>query len=273
MVDAIANLSGGGPQQVWVQHRRVAQDQAGNYSQDYVEVRYYGNGAGAWINSNLYWSASVSGWHVAGSFTIPQSARYDTYTVLYAGYYNRAHDAAGNLVAFGGEATINGNVHSSIGSGTAYFTEPAAPRIPKRPSAPPFSFDSITANSFRVVASAPADNGGSPIDQYLIRVSNQAQADTPGAYVDFPGGGTQTITGREPGTKYYVTVYAHNGSADSGGYSTYQASKAVDTLSGVYVSDGSSWVATSARVSDGAAWDTPLPQISDGDSWEDPINV
>lgn len=273
MVDASGDLSGGGPQQVWIQHRRVSQDQAGNYSTFYVEVRYYGNGYGSWTNNACYWSASVSGWYVEGSFTIPESQRYAQYIVLYAGYYNRAHDGAGNLGAFNGSASINANAHSSIGSGSASFTEPASPRIPKRPSPPPFSIDSVTSNSFRVVVQASADNGGSSVSQYLIRVSDRAQADAPGSYEDFPGPGTATITGRTGGEDYYVTVYARNGSADNNGYSSYQTSKKVTTLAGVYVSTGTAWVAAGARVSDGAAWDSVVPQISDGTTWEDPINV
>lgn len=273
MVDASAPLSGSGPQQVWVQHRRVGQNQAGNYSQFYVEVRYYGNGNGSWTNGTLYWSADVSGWHVEGSFTIPYANRFDTYTVLYSGYYNRAHDSAGNLGAFNGQASINGNVHSSIGSGTAYFTEPASPRIPKRPSAPPFTISNVESDSFKVNVSAPSNDGGSSISSYLIRVSTNPQADTPGSYTDYPGSGTQTIRGQTPGTTRYVTVYAKNGSADNNGYSTYQASKRVDLPAGVYVSDGSAWRAQGLNSSNGSAWSSLVPQYSDGDSWEDPIDV
>lgn len=272
MVSGSADLSGSGPQQVWMDHRRVGQDAAGNFTRFYVEVRYYGNGYGSWTGGTLYWSADAPGFHVEGAFSIPQSARYDTYTVLWAGYYDRGHDAAGNLGAFNVQASINGSVHTSIGSGTVVMTEPAQPRIPKRPSPPPFSIDQIDSNSFRVVVQASADNGGSPINNYLIRVNTKAQADS-APYEDFPGSGTQTIKNRQPGTRYYVTVYARNGSADNNGYSSYQASKAVDTLAGVYVSDGSAWVPKGLNVSDGAAWASLVPEISTGTAWEDPINV
>ncbi|WZB38574.1 minor tail protein [Microbacterium phage Jera] len=273
MVDAYADLSGSGNQGVWIQHRRVGQDQAGNFSQFYVEVRYYGNGYGSWTGGTLYWSADVSGWSISGSFSIPQSQRYDTYTVLWAGYYNRAHDGAGNLGAFNGQASINGNVHASIGSGTAYFTEPASPRIPKRPSAPPFSIDQVESDSFRVVVSDSADNGGSPIQGYLVRVSTNPRADTPGSFTDYYGSGTRVVTDQTPGTTRYVTVYAKNGSADNNGYSTYQASKAVTLPAGVYVSDGTKWTAQGLNESDGSAWASLIPQISNGTAWEDPADV
>lgn len=264
MVDASAPLSGSGPQEVWVRHHRVGQDQAGNFSQFYVEVRYYGNGWGSWTNSTLFWSAHVSGWSVAGSFTIPQARRNDTYTVLFAGFYNRAHDAAGNLDAFNGHASIDGSVHASIGSGTAHFTEPASPRIPKRPSPPPFSIDNIEADSFRVLVEASADHGGSPVQGYLIRVSTNPQADTPGTYVDHFGPGTQTITGQTPGTTRHVTVYGMNGAADNSGFSNYQASQSVTLPVGVYVSDGSAWRAQGLNASNGSAWTSLVPQISSG---------
>lgn len=273
MVSAAAPLSGSGPQQVWIDHRRVGQDQAGNFSQFYVEVRYYGNGYGSWTGGTLYWSADAPGFHVEGAFTIPSANRYDTYTVLYAGYYNRGHDAAGNLGSFNAQASINGNVHASIGSGTVVVTEPAQPRIPKRPSAPPFSIDNVESDSFRVQVAASADNGGSAMQGYLIRVSTNPRADTPGTYVDYYGPGTQTITGQTPGTTRYVTVYGKNGAADNNGYSTYQASKAVELPAGVYVSDGSAWRAQGLNSSNGSAWASLVPQISEGAAWQDPIDV
>ncbi|QZD98143.1 hypothetical protein SEA_BLETT_27 [Microbacterium phage Blett] len=272
MVDAAAPLSGPGPHQVWVRHIRVGQDQAGNFSQFYVEVKYLGGG-GTWTNGTLYWSADVSGWHVEGAFTIPYERRFDGEILLFAGYYNRAHDGAGNLGSFGGQASINGSVHASIGSGTAYFTEPASPRIPKRPSAPPFSIDNVESDSFRVQVAASADNGGSAMQGYLIRVSTNPRADTPGSYVDYYGPGTQTITGQTPGTTRYVTVYGKNGSADNSGYSTYQASKSVELPAGVYVSDGSAWRAQGLNSSNGSAWASLVPKISDGAAWQDPIDV
>ncbi|QCQ57466.1 minor tail protein [Microbacterium phage Sucha] len=270
MVDASGDLNGFGPQQVWVQHRRVGQDAAGNFSQFYVEIRYYGNGYGSWTNSELAWEVNVSGWVVNGRFTIPIERRYDQYTVLWSGYYNRAHDAAGNLGQFGGVAYINGNVHSAIGEGGASFTEPPSPRIAKRPSPPPFSIDQVTAESFRVFVEASADDGGSPISSYLIRVSDRTQADTPGSYEDFPGPGTSVIGNRDPGKKYYVTVYAKNGAVDNNGYSNYQTSKPVTTLAGVYVSDGTKWVAAGMKVSTGSAWEDVVPSVSTGTVWEEP---
>ncbi|WKW85417.1 minor tail protein [Microbacterium phage Milani] len=270
MVDASAELDGYGPQAIWVQHRRVGQDAAGNFSQFYVELRYYGNGYGSWTNNPIYWSISVSGWYVEGSFTIPIERRYEQYTVIWSGYYNRAHAADGTLGAFGGVASMNGSTHAAIGSGSVGFTEPASPRIAKRPSPPPFSIDQVTAESFRVVVQASADNGGSPVSQYLIRVSDRAQADTPGSYEDFPGSGTATIGNRDPGKTYYVTVYAKNGSVDNNGYSNYQTSKPVTTLAGVYVSDGTKWVAAGMRVSTGSAWEDVVPEVSTGSVWEEP---
>ncbi|UVK61358.1 minor tail protein [Microbacterium phage Gingerbug] len=277
MVDASAPLSGPGPQAVWVQHRRVGQDQGGNYSQFYVEVRYYGNGYGSWTGGTLYWSADVSGWHVEGSFTIPQSEAYNTYKVLYAGYYNRAHNADGVLGAFNGQASINGNVHASIGSGTATFTEPASPRIPKKPDkvATP-TVSEVTNDSALVSWSASPDDNGSAIVSYLVRWSKVTPADTPGTYTQqavSASARSYRITGLDPAQRYYVTIYAKNGAVENGGYSDKSNDRAFDTLTGVYVSTGTAWEAGGLRVSTGSAWEAELLQISSGTAWEDPIDV
>lgn len=273
MVADSAPLNGSGPQMVWIEHKRVGQDAAGNFTRFYVEVRYYGVGYGSWGSGPFYWSADAPGFHVEGSWSIPQAARNDYYTVLWSGYYDRAHDSAGNLGPFNAQASIDASRHSAIGAGTVVVTEPASPRIPKRPGAPGFSIDQVDSDSFRVVVTAPADNGGSAIDKYLIRVSSNPRADTPGSYEDFPRSGTSVITGRKPGTRYYVTVYAHNGSADNNGYSTYQASKAVDTSAGIYVSDGTRWVAQGVNASSGTAWQNLTPKLSDGSAWIDPYEL
>lgn len=269
MVSGFGDLNGSGPQQIWMENRRVSQNQEGNYSTFYGEIRYYGNGFGSWTNNACYWAGNFNGQQVGGSFTIPESQRYASYITLWAGYYNVAHDPAGNLGIFPVSASID-TPHASIGDGSVGLTEPPSPRIPKRPSPPPFSIDSETADSFRVVVQASADNGGSSVSSYLVRVSSNPQADTPGTYEDYPGSGTRTITGRNPATRYYVTVYAKNGSADNNGYSNYQASKVADTLAGVYVSTGSSWVPQGARESDGSTWDASRVQYSDGAAWLDP---
>ena len=140
MASAYGSLNGSGNQQVWVYISRQSQNTAGNYSRYYGEVRYYGNGWGSWSGQANSWSANFGGTTYSGTFTIPQAAAYDTYTVLWTGYFNKTHNAAGALSAFSVSASISSS-HSSIGNGTASTTEGAPPTIP-RASTPSFEGDS-----------------------------------------------------------------------------------------------------------------------------------
>lgn len=244
----------------------VSQNQGGNFSTFYWEVSIQNPARqGSWFSDNGTWWCSAGG---SGTWNWPSSMAGSPGKVIGSGYVNAGHDAAGNRPGFSTTATASAP-HPSIGSGSVELWVDA-PRIPKRPSPPPFNVDQVGTTGFRVVVSAPADDGGSPIDAYLIRISSNPQADTPGSYTDYPGGGTRTFTNMTPGTRYYVTVYAHNGSVDNNGYSTYQASKAVDTLAGVYVSDGSTWVPQPLQVSTGSEWSSLVPSVSTGSAWVQP---
>lgn len=140
MPSAFGDLNGSGNQQVWVNVARTGQNIAGNYSSYTAEIRYYGNGYGSWSGATQYWSGNFGGYTVSGSFTIPQSAAYQTYTTLWSGNFDKAHDAAGNLAAFACSASIDTS-HASIGDGTASTTEGAPPTIP-RTSKPTFATSS-----------------------------------------------------------------------------------------------------------------------------------
>jgi hypothetical protein len=122
----------------------------------------------------------------------------------------------------------------------------------------------------RVSWGGATDNGGSGIDQMLLRVSENSNPEVQ-PFTDYAlsaGATSHVLTGLKPNTRYYAKVYSHNGV----GYSNGSAVGNALTLAGVYVSNGSAWVATSINASDGSAWSSPLPKISDGDSWENPID-
>lgn len=262
-------LSGSADYRVGLDNYVASQNQAGNYSTMWWGVYLQNpNGQGAWFNDNGSWTCSA--WSGTGYFNRPSGAGGTVTQLLGSGYVDAGHD--GNGYRHVDTSAYIVTPHAAIGSGGVTVSQDLT-RIPKRPSPPPFSIDQITPTSFRVVVSASADNGGSSITAYLIRVSSNPRADTGGTFEDFPGSGTRTITGRTPGATYYVTVYAKNGSADNSGYSSYQTSKSAVLPAGVWVSDGTKWVATSIRVSDGAAWSQPMPKISDGAAWQNPINL
>ena len=244
----------------------VSQNAGGNFSTFYWEVGIQNpNGQGAWFNDSGSWWCSAGG---SGTWNWPSSMIGARSKPIGSGYVNAGHDGNGYRSGFETSASASAP-NSYIGSGsTSVWLD--APRIPKRPGQPPFSVDNVTTTGFRVFVSAPADDGGSGIDSYLIRFSSNPQADTPGTYTDYPGGGTRTFNDRPPNSQVYVTVYAHNGAADNNGYSTYQASKSVTTLAGVYVSDGSAWVAQPLNCSNGSAWSALVPSVSTGSDWVQP---
>ena len=133
------------------------------------------------------------------------------------------------------------------------------------------TFDQVTATSFRVNYGGSYDHMGSTVTNLLLRISKNANPEQ-APFSDYLVSGTtysQVITGLDPATRYYAKVYSRN----AVGYSNGSAVGSQDTLAGVYVSDGTKWVAQPMRVSDGSAWQNVNPDISDGTVWRDPINV
>lgn len=251
---------------------RTGTDAAQNLSTYYWEVSLVNGGGSAWTNATQTWAANAAGQGFSGTFTIPSNTAGYSSRVVGNGYVGAYHDSNGYRPGFANNGYIS-STHSNIGSGGSGDVWMDAPRIPRRPSPPPFYIDQVTTDSFRVVVAQPVDWGGGTPESYLIRVSYLPQANTPGSYEDFPGSGTKVITGRTPGQTYYVTVYAKSNAVDNGGYSAYQAPQSVTTPAGVYVSNGTAWIAASLRVSTGSAWQNKNPVVSDGDSWEEPAEL
>lgn len=106
------------------------------------------------------------------------------------------------------------------------------PRIPKRPSQPGTpQFTNILPTSLTVSWAGSSDNAGSAIDGYLLRRWDGQSAT--GSYVDnFANNTSRVVTGLTPGNWYTFGVYAHNGSADAGGYSVVSAVATIRMIAG-----------------------------------------
>jgi hypothetical protein len=167
MGSATGNLNGTGPQQIYVSITRQSQSQSGNYTTYRIIVKYLAKGYGSWSNSSQSWAASVGGsgaknW--SGTFVIASPGTSDI-TVLDT-TFNKTHDANGNLAAFSVSGSINTD-HSSIGDGSASFTEPAPPRIPKVPGKPAAPvLIAVATTTIDYSFANPSDNGGSTITQW-----------------------------------------------------------------------------------------------------------
>ena len=214
-----------------------SQDQGGNSSSVYFRtiVRKiagsgYAGSDGWWVatdsslgpandlgySSGSSWSfknGSNSGewWYHQGNFTVPHDANG------YASYWTNAQARFGSSV------------------GTSPFAETGwrnLPRIPKKPSQPGTpQFTNVLPTSLTVSWAGSSDNAGSGIDGYLLRRWDGQSA--AGAYVDnFANNTSRTVTGLTPGNWYTFGVYAHNGSADNGGYSTVSALATIRMIAG-----------------------------------------
>jgi hypothetical protein len=216
MPEGYGNLNGSGNQQVYINVYREGQDGAANFTRYRIQVVYKGNGYGSWSGATQYWSASTSlghGW--SGSFTIPSPGTGDIW--LLNTTFDVGADGNGYGPSFNGTANIDTS-HTSIGDGSVTVTEEAPPRIPKRPSTPGNpTLSEATPTSVRVSWSASTDDRGSAIDAYLLRRRDT----TNGAYTDVSSQNntSRVVTGLTPNKRYVWSVLAHNGSADSGGYS------------------------------------------------------
>lgn len=119
------------------------------------------------------------------------------------------------------------------------------------PSAPDSSWyiGNIDQQSATALSINVADNGGSAVDQILVRVSTDPGFAT---YTDYTAGNVTSvaITGLQPGTTYYAICYAHN----ANGYSAASAVRPFTTLPGVYVNVGGVWKNAVPYVNVGGVW-------------------
>ncbi|QGZ16725.1 minor tail protein [Microbacterium phage Dewdrop] len=208
MASNIAALNGSGNQQIYIALSYVSYNQAGNYSTWAWELRYYGNGYGSW-GTTIYWS--LSGFAVGGgSHYVSQGERYNTYTVLGGGTFNKAHNAAGYLSAGTLVGSINTD-HTSIGDGSVGVSSGTPPRIPKAPGKPPTpTFQSASTTFIKFGIQGPADNGGSTITTYNLQAAKNA-AFTDGLVSWNSGSSNQTTPTIDPGNGYFIRYRAVNG--------------------------------------------------------------
>jgi hypothetical protein len=223
MVSGYGSLNGSGPQQVWTSNTRTSQSTTNNTSTFSYEVRYYGNGYGSWGNSGS-WSFTTPHFYTDGTFSIPQSDAFKTYTVLRTGSYTVSHNSSGVLAAFNVRGAIAYN-HSTIGTGEVNLTEPAPPNITRVPATPAVpTLTEPTPVGMRVTWVAPASNG-SAITAYDVQWSPNADM-TGGTIVTVGNVLTTVLTGMPPQKLHYVRVRAVN----ARGASTYSGTKSLSTL-------------------------------------------
>lgn len=259
MVYAEGQLSGSADFRVGINIWRSSTTNDGNYSTFGYEVHLttphqYGTWDG---DSTQSWSANIGGNIRSGTFKLTYENRYNNNVIVGSGYVGIAHNADGTRPGFASTASISTN-HSSVGSGTSPQAWIDAPRIPKRPSAPGSpAVSSYTHNSVTLSWKASADNGGSNVVQYLVRLNTKTPAESSGYTDKFVTGTSATFTGLNPGTKYYLIVYAQNNASwDNNGYSAKSSEVSVTTHT-VPSTPSTPSVTTVSQSSIKATWSAP----------------
>lgn len=175
---------------------------------------------------------------------------------------------SGVAVSYGGgptytfTASISGAYDGSSPSLSYSWTLPARPA--DQPGTPGVTISTVTANSAKIVLSAPSSNGSS-IDQYQTQVSTSSGF---GSTVVDTGSTNFTASGLAAATKYYVRSRAHNG-VGWGSFSTTKSFTTGATTPGT---------PTGLAVTTGSITTTSIPltwtaPASDGGSDIDHYNV
>jgi Fibronectin type III domain len=138
-----------------------------------------------------------------------------------------------------------------------------AATIPSAPS-DAWYFSSVNQTDISVAGITVPYNGGAALDQILVRYSTDPAF---GTYTDIPLAGTATgttISNLNPGTVYYVRVYAHNAI----GYGPPSADKSTTTLPGVLVNVGGVWKTAVPYVNVNGIWKPATRYVNVGGVWK-----
>lgn len=215
-----------------------SQNQGGNYSTVYHRTIVRKVAGSGYAGSDGWWVASDSNLgggndlgYASGSSWSFKNGQNSGEWWYFQGYFDVPHDS-------NGYASYWTNAQARFGSsvGTSPYAETGwrnLPRIPKRPSPPGTpQFTNALPTSVTVSWAGSSDNAGSNIDGYLLRYWPNAEGTGP--YVDHSqqNNTSRTVTGLQPGSWYRFRVYAHNGSADNGGYSNPSADAVIRMISG-----------------------------------------
>ena len=244
----------------------VSQNQAGNYSTVYYYVGAINRGStSSFSNNSGTQTATVGGAGGSGHGGTMPSGYANGAQRWYDGPWgvDLGHDAAGNRGADSIVQSIRGWFTNDSGGSIGPY-----PRIPKRPSVPGTPTSSnILPTSVQIDWTASTDNAGSAIDSYLLR--RWLGTTATGSYTDDTANTlTRVVTGLTPGTDYTFGVYAHNGSADNGGYSNVSGYLNVKTLAPIHVKVAGVWKYAVPYVKVAGVWKVALPFVRVSGVWK-----
>lgn len=248
----------------------AGQNWGGNYSTFHAYLRCDNTGSGGYASAwgeQVGWIDGVTSFSHSGQPFLPSQGNGQRWRdgpwVI-----NVGHDGNGYLGGISGGMRVSSTDSDVNSAGTGYFSFGGIPRIPKRPSAPGTpTFSSVMPQSVTVSWTGSTDNAGSAIDHYLLRRWPNATAT--GGYTDTVVYGTSvSVSGLTPGQEYSFVVYAHNGSADNGGYSNQSGLGVVRMLSGARVKLGGVWRLAIPYVKVAGVWKLAMPFTKVSGIWK-----
>jgi hypothetical protein len=185
-------------------------------------------------------------------------------------YFSVSHGSDGDL-------TVHWTFHIGNTSTTTFggqrevdasLTVPHINQPPSKPGTP--SVTAIAADSIDLTWTAPTDNGGSSITDYIVRRYDGPAAS--GTHIDSSGlERVRHITGLVPGATYTFTVIAKNGSEINSGTSVPSNPRTITMEPGPNVRVAGEWKKSVCWVRSDGEWLQGKPYIRSGGTWEPAI--
>lgn len=155
--------------------------------------------------------------------------------------------------------------HNSVGlsipSSPITITLTSKPTAPSKPL-----FTNKLPISVTVSWSAPANNGGTAITSYNLRMYQGV--DTSGSYTDTSVKSTSAkVTGLTPGSSYTFEITAQNGSDDNGGLSDPSPTATYQALAGVKIRANGIWVTAVPYIRHNNKWVLAIPYVRSSGVW------
>lgn len=140
---------------------------------------------------------------------------------------------------------LNANGWSGWTAMKTFTTLQTTPTVPRT-----VTVTSVLPDGFTVNWIAPADNGGAAVDDYIVDVSTSSTFATFDRFTLGSTALTKAITGRTPGTAYYVRTFAHNAI----GWSPASGTVTVTTLTGLFFKVAGDWKRATLFFKVGGVW-------------------
>lgn len=176
-----------------------------------------------------------------------------------------------------GDLTVHWNFH--IGSsGTTTFGgnrdvdatlfNPHINQPTSKPGTP--SVTAIGTSTISLSWSAPTDNGGSAVSDYVFRMYNGPTAT--GTPIESTGiDRNRSITGLTPGATYTFTVLAKNGSQINGGLSSPSTARVVTLRPGPNIRVAGVWTKSTLWIRHNGEWVQGIPYVRHSGAWKQAI--